>query len=233
MRRWLVLVIVLSGVTACTSSGSSPEESTTTTLLAATTTLLANPFLDVVEEPSNFAGGDVISVVGLPLEEKAWVGSFPAADIEFFGNLWPVDRLDANLIAVGEAASYLGGPVWELVGQDGREQGYFPQDRTGVLGPTRDITLEVADLVGASADELLASVASTIADLQSQQPIQISQREFGGREVYFDLIGGSDPKTRGQRLRVVVEESGESFTVALVESSIICVAGVDTNGACT
>jgi hypothetical protein len=36
-----------------------------------------------------------VSVVGLPVDEKAWVGSFPADDVEFFGNLWPFDRLDA------------------------------------------------------------------------------------------------------------------------------------------
>ena len=233
MRRCLVLLMVLSGMTACSGSGSPPTESTTTTVASTTTTVFLNPFLDIVEEPSNFAAGDVISVVGLPLEEKAWVGSFPADDVEFFGGLWPFDRLGTELVAAGEAASYHGGPVWEMVVKEGREPGYFPQNRTGVIGLPRDITLEVADLEAATADELLSAVATTIAEVESLQPIQVSPRAFGGREVYFDLIGGSDPTTRGQRLRVVVEESGESFIVTLVESSIICVAGVDDGGACT
>lgn len=232
MRRYLALLIALLGVTACTG-GTSPPLETTTTLGATTTSFFANPFLDVVEEPSNFAAGDVVSVVGLSVEDKAWVGSFPADDVEFFGNLWPFERLEANLIAVGEAASYDGGSVWERVGQEGREPGFFPQDKTGVLGPPQDITLEVADLTATSADELLTTVASTISEMEGLQPIQISLREFGGREVYFDLIGGLDPTTRGQRLRVVVEESGESFNVALVESSIICVKSVSGEGACT
>jgi hypothetical protein len=104
---------------------------------------------------------------------------------------------------------------------------------TGVLGLPEDITTEAADLVAASADELLTTVANSIADLDGLQPIQISLREFGGREVYFDLIGGTDPATRGQRLRVVVEESEEGFRVTLVESRIICVSGLSDAGTCS
>ncbi len=232
MRPRFALLVVLLGLTACSAGSASSSIASTSTTVKSTTTTFLNPFLDLVEEPSNFELGDVVAVVGLSVDETAWVGSFPADDVEFFGNLWPFDRIDAGLIALGEAASYHGGSAWEKVEQEGREIGYFPQDKTGVLGPPRDITLDVANLEAASADELLAAAANSIAQQEGLQAIQITLREFGGRELYFDLIGGSDPKSRGQRLRIVVEESGESFSVVSVESRIICVSVVLETGEC-
>jgi hypothetical protein len=218
---------------ACSAGNATSSIASTSTTVESTTTTFLNPFLDLAEEPSNFSARDVVSVVGLPVDEKAWVGSFPADDVEFFGNLWPFDRLDAGLISLGEAASYDGGPAWEKVSQNGKEDGYFPQEMTGVLGLPEDITNEAADLVAASADELLTTVANSIAEKEAQQSIQITLREFGGREVYFDLIGGTDPATRGQRLRVVVEEYEEGFRVTLVESRIICVSRLSDAGTCS
>jgi hypothetical protein len=101
-----------------------------------------------------------------------------------------------------------------------------------VIGEAEDITVQVAGLKAASADEILALVAGTIAEAEGLEPIQITRREFGGREVFYDLIGGGDPATRGFRLRVVVEEIGDSFVVVLVERSIICVRFVADDGLC-
>ena len=80
---------------------------------------------------------------------------------------------------------------------EGREPGYFPQENTGVIGEAEDITVQVAGLEAASAVEILALVAGTIAEAEGLDAIQITRREFGGREVFYDLIGGSDSKTRG------------------------------------
>jgi hypothetical protein len=232
MTRFLVIVLAATLACACGDGAETPT-STTSAAPLFTTTTFANPFLDVEEELSNFAPGDDVDVVGIHADDQTWVGSFPADDVPFFGRLWPFDRVESGLVAVGEAASYQGGPVWEAVEQEGRERGYFPQDNTGVLGEASDVTAAVADLEAGSADELLTGVAETIALAEGLEPIQITNREFGGREVYYDLLGGSDPETRGQRLRVVVEETGESFTVTLVESQIICVSQVTDEGICS
>jgi hypothetical protein len=80
---------------ACSAGNATSSIASTSTTVESTTTTFLNPFLDLAEEPSNFSARDVVSVVGLPVDEKAWVGSFPADDVEFFGNLWPFDRLDA------------------------------------------------------------------------------------------------------------------------------------------
>jgi hypothetical protein len=234
VSRRLALLILILAAAACSQGTDSTSDQTTTSLPEATTVFsFASPFLDVTEEPSNFTAGDVVAVVGLPADEQAWVGSFPADDVEFFGNLWPFDRVDAALVASGEAARYQDGPIWEKVGQEGKELAYFPQDNTGVLGQSEEVTADVADLEAASADELLSMVADAIAQAAGLEPIQISEREFGGREVYFDLLGGSEPTTRGQRLRVVVEEDGDGFVVALVESQVICVSRVTDEGTCS
>jgi hypothetical protein len=231
--RQLILFSVVFVIAACNAdSVSSSTTMRTTTSTAETTTTFPNPFLDVVDEESNFLPGDIIDVVGLPFDEQNWVGSFPADDVEFFGRIWEFDRLDAVLASRGAAASYLGGPVWERVEVEGREPGFLPQENTGVIGVPEDITAQAEGIEAASADEILALVASTIATEEGLEPIQITQREFGGREVFYDLIGDSDPATRGFRLRVVVEEVGDSFAVVLVERSIICVSALDDGGRC-
>lgn len=227
----LLRVLLIVALVACDDgSAASTAPSTTTAVAEATTTTLHNPFLDMSEEESNFSPGDVVDVVGLPFDEQNWIGSFPA--VEFFGGLWEFDRLDAGLLSLGTAASYLNGDVWEQVEAEGRATGYFPQENTGVIGEAEDITVQVAGLKAASADEILALVAGTIAEAEGLDPIQITRREFGGREVFYDLIGGSDRATRGFRLRVVVEEIGDSFGVVLVERSIICVRVVVDGGLC-
>ncbi|MEX0796007.1 MAG: hypothetical protein WD274_04880 [Acidimicrobiia bacterium] len=230
--RHLLLLFVIVAIVACDGGSAASTISTTSTSVAETTTTFLNPFLDVNEEESNFWPGDVVDIVGLPFDEQNWVGSFPADDVKFFGRLWEFDRLDAGLVSLGTAASYLGGAVWERVEVEGREPGYFPQEKTGAIGGTEDITVQVAGLEAASADEMLALVAGTIAEAVGLDPIQITRREFGGREVFYDLIGGDDPTTRGFRLRVVVEEIGDSFGVLLVERSIICVRIVADGGLC-
>lgn len=224
------LVVVLT--VACDDGSVASTAPSTSTSVAETTTTLHNPFLDMSEEESNFAPGETVDVVGLPFDEQNWVGSFPADDVEFFGRLWEFDRLEAGLVSLGTAASYLDGDVWEQVELVGREPGYLPQENTGAIGGTEDITVQVTGLEAASADELLALVAGTIAESEGLDPIQITQRAFGGREVFFDLIESSDPETRGFRLRVVVEELADSFGVVLVERSIICVRIVADNGQC-
>lgn len=226
----VIIVLLISVIAAC--GGESEPTSTTKPPPPETTLSFANPFLDVQEEPSNFVAGAQIAVVGRPANDQAWVGSFPADDVEFFGSLWAFDRIDSGLIAIGEAASYQGGPVWERVEKDGKEPGYIPQNQTGVIGASEDITSNVSDLEAASADELLDLVADTIADAEGLEPIKITIREFGGRELFYDLIGGGDPTTRGERLRIVVEESGDVFRVAMVERWIICVSAVTEAGVC-
>ncbi len=229
--RFLTL-ITLVAVAACSNSDSGPTTTFTAPPIETTTSFIPNPFLDVSEERSNFANGDPVDIIGLPMDDPAWVGSFPAEDQEFFGGLWEFDRLDAGMVSTGEAASYLGGLVWEQVGQPGKETGYVLQQNTGVLGTEEDLTPVVAELEAASADELIELVAGTIAASDGLEPIQITRREFGGREVYFDLIGADAETTRGRRIRVVVEEEGEAFRVVLVESWTICTRGVDATGLC-
>lgn len=233
MGRFSAVMVLVLVAGACNGDATDTTRPTSTTIVETTTSFFPNPLLDVEDVPSNFSVGDAVSVVGLPSDERAWVGSFPADDVEFFGGLWPFDRLDPGLVAIGEAASYLGGPVWERVEQEGRESGFIPQARTGVLGPADDMTEDVAELQAASADELLALIAETIAVENGLKPIQITTREFGGREVYFDLMGGSDPTSRGIRIRVVVEESGDGFSVVQVERQVICVSGITNAGACS
>ncbi len=233
MGRFSAVMIIVLVASSCNGDTADTTRLTSTTIVETTTSFFPNPFLDVVDEPSNFSAGDEVSVVGLPSDEQAWVGSFPADDVEFFGGLWPFDRLDAGLVAIGEAASYLGRPIWERVEREGQPIGFIPQARTGVLGPANDITEDAAELQAASADELLALVAETIANENGLEPIQITTREFGGREVYFDLMGGGDPTSRGIRIRVVVEEGGDGFSVVQVESRDICVSGITDAGACS
>jgi hypothetical protein len=233
MHGRLVIWVALVAVAACSGGGETAITSTSTTIRSTTTTTFPNPFLDVVEERSNFSPGDVIDVVGLSLDDQAWVGSFPDDDVAFFGGLWEFDRLDPGLIASGEAASYLGGPVWERVEREGREPGYFPQENTGVVGLAEDVTDQVAGLEGDTADGLIATVAETFALADGLEPIQITQRGFGGREVFYDLVGGTEPGTRGYRLRIVLEEQGEIFVPVLVERSVICELGADEVGNCT
>ena len=229
----LVSLVVVATVACEGGSAASTAPSTTTSVAESTTTTFYNPFLDIVEVESNFLPGDVVDVVGLTFDEQNWVGSFPADDVEFFGRLWEFDRLDAGLVSLGVAASYLDGAAWEQVEIEGREPGYFPQENTGVIGGAEDITVQAAGLEAASADEILELVAGTIAEAEGLDPIQITRREFGGREVFYDLIGGGDPTTRGFRLRVIVEENGDSFGVVLVERSIICVNVVADGGLCS
>lgn len=233
-RTRLATSLTALAFAAVACSGTSSATTTETTRPpATTTTTLHNPFLDVVEEQSNFTAGDVVDVVGLPVDEQNWVGSFPADDVEFFGRLWEFDRLEAGLVALGTAASYLDGGVWERFegGEDGI--GHFPQENTGIVGEPVDVTTTVAGLTGDSADDLIALVAETVASAEGGlTAIQITRREFGGREVYYDLIGGDDPLARGARLRIVVEETSEGFGVLLVERATICVADVAESGEC-
>jgi hypothetical protein len=231
MHGRLVIWVALVAVAACSGGAEDTTTSTTTTPAETTTTSIPNPFLDIVEAPSNFSAEDVVDVVGLPLDEQAWVGSFPADDVTFFGELWEFDRLDAGLIAAGEAASYLGGPVWERVGREGREPGYFLQENTGVIGRIDDATAEVADLTSDSVDDLGMIVAEALAGA-GLEPIQILAREFGGRELYYDLIGSADELTRGYRIKIITEEDGALFRVISVERSLICVHGTDETGDC-
>lgn len=224
--------LVVFVVGACDGGSVVSTALSTTTSVEETTTALPNPFLDLIEVDSNFLPGDFIDVVGLSIDEQNWVGSFPAEDVEFFGNLWEFDRLDAGLISLGTAAQNLDGGVWERVEKTGLEPGYIPQENTGVIGEAEDITGQAADLEAATADELLTLVASTIAEADGLEPIPITRREFGGRELLYDLVGSGEPTTRGFRLRVVVEESGDSFGVVLVERSIICVRSLTDNGEC-
>jgi hypothetical protein len=232
MHGGLIIWLALIAVAGCSGGGGTSTTSTTTTLRSTTTSAIPNPFLDVVEGPSNFSAGDVVDVVGVSLDNQAWVGSFPADDVAFFGGLWEVDRLNAELIATGEAASYLGGPVWEKVGREGREPGYFLQENTGVIGRTDDVTNQAADLVGESVDGLITTAAESFGVADGLQPIQITQRGFGGRGVFYDLIGGADPLSRGYRLRIVVAEQGATFVPLLLERSIICVHSVNESGDC-
>jgi hypothetical protein len=224
----VVLTVACDG-----GSAASTANTTTTPVVETTTSTLHNPFLDISEEESNFLPGDVVDVVGLPFDEQNWVGSFPADDVEFFGRLWEFDRLDAGLVSSGTAASYLDGAVWERFESEGEAVGHFPQEKTGVIGDPEGITDLAAGLEAPSADELLDLVAGTIAESEGLEPIQITQREFGGREVFYDLIGSGEPTTRGFRLRIVVEEIGDSFGVVLVERSIICVRVLVDGGLCT
>jgi hypothetical protein len=226
----LLIWVALVAVAACSGGGETATTSTTTTL-AETTTSFHNPFSDIVEEPSNFSAEDVVDIVGLSMDDQPWVGSFPADDVTFFGELWEFDRLDAGLIAMGEAASYLGGPAWERVGREGREPGYFLQENTGVIGRIDDATAEVADLTSDSVDDLGMMVAGALAGA-GLEPIQIVPREFGGRELYYDLIGSVDDLTRGYRVKIVTEEDGTLFRVVSVERSLICVHGAAEAGDC-
>jgi hypothetical protein len=231
-RMAVLGLICLLPLGSCTGGEGAATTVTPTTASETTTSSFENPFVDLVEEPSNFAGGAVIDVVGLSLAEQNWVSSFPADDVEFFGYLWQFDRLNADLVAVGEAASYQDGPPWEKVQQPGREIGFVPRENTGVVGAMEVITNQVAGMTSASVDDLVESVAESIGSSQGLEPIQITQREFGGREVYYDLVGGDDPLVRGFRLHIVVGEDGESFVPTLVEQSIICVSGTDAAGMC-
>jgi hypothetical protein len=226
----LVIWLALVAVAACSGGGETATTSTTTTL-AETTTSFHNPFSDIVEEPSNFSAEDVVDIVGLSMDDQPWVGSFPADDVTFFGELWEFDRLDAELIAMGEAASYLGGPAWERVGREGREPGYFLQENTGVIGRIDDATAEVADLTSDSVDDLGMIVAEALAGA-GLEPIQILAREFGGRELYYDLIRSADDLTRGYRIKIITEEKGALFRVISVERSLICIHGTDETGDC-
>lgn len=229
----LTIVVALFGLVAC-SDGTAVTTSETTSTTVETTTTFANPFLDVIDVDSNFDPGEPIVVVGLPATDPAWVGSFPASDVEFFGRLWEFDRVAPGLVAVGEAASYQDGAVWERVEMAGQEfPGFFPQAQTGVIGGIEDVTADVSDLEAPSADELLDLMAATLAQPEGLEPIRITIREFGGREVYYDLIKASDSENRGYRVRVVVEETADStFTVVAAERWILCVSGVDETGAC-
>ncbi len=230
--RHLLWVFLIAAVVACDGdTAPTTAPSTATTVVNTTTITLHNPFLDLREEVSNFSAGDAVDIIGLPFDEQNWAGSFPADDVEFFGRVWEFDRLDAGLLSLGAAASYLDGDVWEQVEIEGREPGYFPQEKTGVVGSAEDITSQAAGLEAASADDLLDLVAGTIAEAEGLDPVQITQREFGGREVFYDLVG-DDPTTRGYRLRIIVEEIGESFSVVLVERSVICVRLLTDTGLC-
>jgi hypothetical protein len=246
-RRFSALVAVLTLVvsTGCQADtvGETTTEavvgtSSTTTVESTTSTFTPLPTEDV---PSRFTKGELVAVFGFSIDDRATLRGLPtdSADAPFSLGSGNFDRQATDLVASGMAMSWEGRPPWEHLSfgeldSHGNPQygGFIEPFHVGFLGATEKVTNEVADMTNERVDDLGMELAEYFADIDGLEVVQITQREYGGRELTFDLVGGIDKATAGRRIHVVMEEDGDLFRVVQVERTLFCWFAVDESGAC-
>lgn len=240
--RWTRLAVVVPTlllVIGC-EAGPSPTTTgeTTTTSQTTTTTFPEFPIEDV---RSKFIEGELVAVFGFSLDEHPTLSGLPTDrdDAPPSGGSGSFDRQATDLVATGIATSWDGGPPWERLELGGPDEfgnaqfdAYLPQDRVGFLGGTEIVTDLVASMTNERVEVLAMEVAQHLADLEGLEVVPIMQREYLGRELTFDLVGGIDEATAGWRIHVVMEEDGNLFRVVDVERTLFCWFAVDESGVC-
>jgi hypothetical protein len=249
----LVAVLILMVATGCqpdsvgettteavvdASSTTTADTSSTTTVQSTTTTFATFPTEDL---PSRFEKGELVAVFGFSIDDRATLRGLPtdSPDAPFSLGSGNFDRQATDLVASGIAKNWEGGPTWEHLGfgepdEYGNLQysGFIEPFHVGFLGATETVTDEVVDMTNERVDDLGMEVAEYFADNDGLEAVPITQREYGGRELTFDLIGGIDEATAGWRIHVVMEEDGDLFRVVQVERTLFCWFAVDESGAC-
>lgn len=239
-RALAVVLALLSMLTA----GCQADPRGETTISVATTaeaTTSTFPTLPVEDAPSKFEKGELVAAFGFSLDDHATLSGLPTDrdDAPPSGGSGSFDRQSTELVASGFAKSWAGDPPWEHfefgeLDEFGNSQfgGYLPADKVGFLGATEDVSDQVADLVNERVDDLALDVARSFAGAGGLEVVSIMQREFGGRELAYDLVGGIDAATAGWRLQIVMEEDGDLFRVVQVSRTVFCWFAVDESGEC-
>jgi hypothetical protein len=242
MRRRIRAVAVALVIVAATGCETTAAGVTTTTERAVESiTTFTLPPMPTEEVPSKFVEGESVAVFGFSLDDHATLWGLPTDDDDapLSGGSGNFDRQATDLVATGIAKSWDGAPPWEYlefgeVDEYGNPQygGYLPQDNVGFLGTTEVVTDEVADMSNERVDDLAVEIAQFFAEAEGLEVVQITQREYGGRELTFDLVGGIDDATAGWRVHIVMEEDGTLFRVVQVERTLFCWFAVDESGSC-
>lgn len=240
----LILLVVTGceadsvGNTTTTSEVEVATTSTTTTVESTTTTFEPFPTEDV---PSKFTEGELVAVFGVSIDVRAGLRGLPTDSPDAPPSLLSgsFDRQATDMVATGIAKSWEGGPSWEYltfgeVDEYGnpRYGGFIEPFHVGFLGASDTVTDEVADLTNDRVDDLGFEVAQYFAGIAGLEVVPITRREYGGRELTFDLVGGIDDVTAGWRIHVVMEEDGDLFRVVEVDRKLFCWFAVDDSGAC-
>lgn len=220
------------------SSTTAEDTSSTTTAESTTSSFAPFPTEDV---PSRFAEGELVAVFGFSIDDRATLRGLPTDSPDAPPTLGSgnFDRQATDLVASGIATSWEGGPPWEHLqfgepDEYGNLQygGFIEPSHVGFLGATETVTDEVADMTNERVDDLALEVAEYFASLDGLEVVPITQREYLGRELTFDLVGGIDEATAGWRIHVVMEEDGDLFQVVEANRTLFCWFAVDESGAC-
>ena len=226
----LVLVSCAGDETVITTTTSTSTTTTTAPTTTTTTTLSGEP-IDLFPQP-----GDILAVVGISFDSELNVRAAPGTDEAVLVRLPP---LTDDVVATGQERQ-LPDSIWYEVTVDD-VTGWASSGYLAWIGDTSDITSVVIALLGEtpSAESMLdlgLIVAESQASTKPASRIRVAKsptvQDVG--EVTFDVIGLGDDALFGLRLTVfgTPDDSGESFTLLAVESTVLCARGLTAGGLC-
>lgn len=218
---------------AMTTSTTAPAPTTTTstTTPPPTTTILPGEPIDIGPRR-----GDVLSVVGVAHDDTLNVRSAPGVDQPVVTTL---DPLTDDVVALGRSRM-LPNSIWIEVEANG-VIGWASWSFLAFPGVTNDDTAAVVASLGAvpAAETMLELgriVAEAEASTEPRSRITMTVAPTVGDlgEVVYDVIGLGDDALAGLRLHVIAQpnESGEGFSLEVVEATALCGRGVTADGLC-
>ncbi|MGH3788145.1 MAG: hypothetical protein ACRDRG_16710 [Pseudonocardiaceae bacterium] len=182
------------------------------------------------------ATGQVLGVVGVPFDDVLNVRAAPGADQRIVARL---DPLADDVVTTGSARQ-LTGSIWYEVTVEG-VAGWANSSFVAWLGGTDDATAQVIEALGArpSAPTMLdlgRLVAEARASDEPPSRITVTVAPTTGDlgEVTYDVVGLGDDATLGERLHVFGRplDGGQGFSLASVESRVLCARGATDDGLC-
>lgn len=180
--------------------------------------------------------GETVAVVGVAYDDILEVHAEPGENTPLVGTFEPVAD---DIVSLGEGRM-LSVSVWWRVNR-GEVTGWVGSRFMSRLGFTDDITSQVVDSIGEipAAETMLdlgMLVAEQRASIDPPSSVVVSVAPTVGDlgEITIDVVGLGDDAVEGERLHVFGQplESGEGFSLAAVEATIMCSRGVTADGFC-
>lgn len=175
-------------------------------------------------------------MVGVPFDDVLNVRAAPGADQRVVARLDPL----ADDVVATSSARQLTGSIWYEVTVEG-VAGWANSSFVAWLGGTDDATTQVIEALGErpSAPTMLdlgRVVAEARASDEPPSRITVTVAPTTGDlgEVTYDVVGLGDDATLGERLHVFGRplDGGQGFSLASVESRLLCARGATDDGLC-